>query len=256
MNSFLTYFLMSILIIAIIFATFLLRNQRVVSAKIGFICWISLSIYFIIEYIVISATTAPYNFLKQPMSDLGVTACGKDAYVIASYEICSPYHQLMNWTFIVTGIVIFVGAICLHQFWPDKRQTRIATILLVIFGLSYTISGIVPADVNFLWHTFASLPGMFVQIPALVIIGLSIRRKMPKLSLWTFVCAVISASSLVLLFFQPLLIDLPGGLLQRILYGAVYFWMAITAIVLWQMPSSFTPNKMRHISDSGNRKYI
>lgn len=234
MNSSLTYFLMSVLIITIISTTFLLRHQRDITAKIGFICWISLSTYFIIEYIVIRNTTAPYNFLKQPMSDLGVTACDRDTYVLASYEICSPYHQLMNWTFIMTGIVIFVGAICLHQFWSNQRQSIIATFLLVMYGLSYTISGIVPADVNFLWHTLGSIPGMFVQIPALIIIGLSIRRKSPKLSFWTFVCVLISTSSLILLFFQPLFIDLPGGLLQRILYGSVYFWMVITAIALWR----------------------
>lgn len=234
MNSFFIHFLLSVFTIAIIFTTFLLRKKRDVMAKIGFLCWISLSAYFIIEYIVIRNTTVSYNFLKQAMSDLGVTTCGRDTYPFSLYEICSPYHHLMNWTFIMTGIAISVGAICLHQFWLDQRKTRIATFLLVIFGLSYTISGIVPADVHFLWHTLASLPGMFVQIPALIIIGLSIRRRSPKLAYWTFICAFISTNSLILLFFQPLFNELPGGLLQRILYGSIYFWMTVTAITLWR----------------------
>jgi hypothetical protein len=166
------------------------------------------------------------------MSDLGVTMRGTGTYPISSLEICSPYHLLMNWTFILTGIAIFVGALFLHQFWPVKRITRIATIFLVIFGLGYTISGIFPADVNFLWHTLPSIPGMMVQIPALILIGFSIHREMPKLSLWTFICALTTTIALILMSLQPF-IDL-FGLLQRILYGSVYLWMIITAIVLWK----------------------
>lgn len=230
---FLSYFLMAFLVIIIFCVAFIYRRKYAVIKKIGFISWISLIIYFIIEYFVIRATTTPYDYLVQPMSDLGVTTCGSETYVLATYEICSPYHLLMNWTFTFTGIVIFVGALFLHQCWNDSKLTRVATALLVTYGISYTTSGIVPADISFLWHTLLALPGMFVQIPALLIIGRSMRIRMPKLSLWTFTCALINISILILLFLQPF-IGLPGGLLQRMLYGSVYLWMIITAIMLWK----------------------
>lgn len=228
----LPYFLMALLTFIVICVTFLLRHQHTIMARIGFICWISLSVYFIIDYIVIQATTVPYNFLEQPTSDLGVTTCGTDTYVLSALEICSPYHLLMNWTFTFTGIVIFVGAFFLHPFWPDNRKASMATIFLLIFGLSYTMAGIFPADVNFIWHTLSSIPGMILQIPALILIGLSIRREMPMLSLWTFISALITTSTLILMSLEPF-IEL-FGLLQRILYGSVYLWMVITAIVLWR----------------------
>ncbi|QGH33315.1 DUF998 domain-containing protein [Gracilibacillus salitolerans] len=228
------YILMTLLTIIAFLIVLLLRNQHKIIAGIGFVSWISLSLYFVIEYIVIQATTASYNFLEQPMSDLGVTSCGTNTYSLAPYEICSPYHLLMNWTFTVTGIVIFFGAIALHQFWPDNKKTRIATLLLVIFGLSYNISGIIPADINFLWHTFGSIPGMIVQIPALILISIAIRKVKPKLAIFTFISTIVTTCSLIFLFYQPPFISLPGGLLQRILYGSIYFWMAITAVVLWR----------------------
>src|SRR5690554_430582 len=105
----LPYILMASLTVIVICVTFLLRKSAI-AARFGSICWISLSAYFIVEYIIIRATTAPYNFLEQPMSDLGVTMCGTNTYAISSLEICSPYHLLMNWTFTFTGIAIFVGA--------------------------------------------------------------------------------------------------------------------------------------------------
>lgn len=225
------FFMVVITILALIFTLFF--RKQIIATKIGFISWISLSLYFPIEYLIIKATTAPYNFLTQPMSDLGVTTCGINTHLLAPYEVCSPYHLLMNWTFTVTGIVTFVGAICLHQFWPNNKQTKIATGLLVIFGLSYNISGIFPADVSFLWHTLGALPGMVVQIPALLLIGLAIRKIMPKLAIWTYFSTLLTTCSLVLLFFQTSL-NLPGGLLQRILYGSIYLWMTVTAIVLWR----------------------
>ncbi|WP_250129845.1 DUF998 domain-containing protein [Jeotgalicoccus sp. WY2] len=106
----------------------------------------------------------------------------------------------MNWTFTLTGIAVFTGAIFLHKFWPDNKKTKTATVLLVIFGLSYSISGIFPADINFLVHTFASLPGMFVQIPALIIIGRAIKSTMPKLSKWTYFCLTLNLLSLLFIF--------------------------------------------------------
>ncbi|MGN8646796.1 DUF998 domain-containing protein [Gracilibacillus sp. HCP3S3_G5_1] len=226
------FFMMVITILALIFALFF--RKYIIAIKIGFISWILLSVYFPIEYLVIQATTAPYNFLTQPMSDLGVTTCGINTHILAPYEVCSPYHLLMNWTFTVTGIVIFVGAICLQQFWPDSKKTKIATGLLVIFGLSYSISGIFPADVSFLWHTLGALPGMVVQIPALLLIGIAIHKTMPILAIWTYISTLLTTCSLVFLFYQPSFINLPGGLLQRILYGSIYLWMTVTAIVLWR----------------------
>ncbi|GAB6928948.1 hypothetical protein JCM10914A_29310 [Paenibacillus sp. JCM 10914] len=227
------YYGMVVVTIAVFLTMYLLRNHRKSMKKMGFISWIALSVYFLIEYIVIQRTTAPYQWLKQPMSDLGVTTCGPDTHPLASYVICSPGHLWMNWTFTLTGLCIIMGAIGLHSCWPASRQTRIATALWVVYGLSYTISGIIPADVNFLWHTLGSLPGMLVQIPALVLIGLAIRKEMPLLSRWTFFCALVTTSVLLLIMLQPVFTQFPGGLLQRIFYAAAYVWMSVTAIALW-----------------------
>ncbi|MBM7678842.1 hypothetical protein [Gracilibacillus alcaliphilus] len=48
----------------------------------------------------------------------------------------------------------------LHQFWSDGKLSRIATALLVIYGLTGTSARIIPADMNFLLHTLGSLPAM------------------------------------------------------------------------------------------------
>ncbi len=227
-----SYILMGILTVSMFIAALALKDKCEVTKIIGALSWITLSLYFIVELLVIRASTVPYNFLKQPMSDLGVTICGIDTYELAAYEICSPAHLTMNWTFTLTGIVVFTGAIFLHKFWSDNKKTKTATVLLVIFGVSYSFSGIFPADINFLVHTFASLPGMFVQIPALIIIGWAIRSTMPKLSKWTYFCLMLNLLSLLFIFLQLVFPELPGGLIQRALYASIWLWMVVTGVML------------------------
>lgn len=186
-----------------------------------------------IEAIVIRATTEPYSFLNQPMSDLGVTACGTDTYVLASYMICSPHHWLMNWTFFLTGLFILIGAVLLYPLWPKVRSIKTASIFIGIFGVSYGISGIVPADIDFYWHTLTALPGMVVQIPAMILISIATHKKMPRIFWWTIICTIVTTAALLSLFLQPVFTGVPGGLLQRILYASVYIWLTGTAIGLW-----------------------
>lgn len=165
----------------------------------GFLSWILLVFYFPAEVLVISKTTSAYNFMMQPMSDLGVTECMAHAYSLAPYHICSPLSGLMNITFIITGVLITFGAILLHRFWGDSGRTRTATGMWILYGLGYSVSGIYPADINFWVHTVFSLPGMFLQIPAMLIIAKAVRNRMPKLAVWTYICMGLSALSLIVL---------------------------------------------------------
>ncbi|WP_080873738.1 DUF998 domain-containing protein [Oceanobacillus timonensis] len=224
-----------VIVACIVFLSmFLLRKPNRHSIRIGLISWIVLSAYFFIEAMVIRAATAPYSFLDQPMSDLGVTSCGTDTYVLATYAICSPYHWLMNWTFFLTGMAILIGAVFLYPLWPKTLSAILASVFIGIFGASYSISGIVPADIHFNWHTLTALPGMVVQVPAMILISIAIYQKMPRLFWWTIICTAVSTGALLSLFLQPVFTDLPGGLLQRILYASVYIWLTGIAVGFWR----------------------
>ena len=109
--------------------------------------------------------------------------------------------------------------------WPDKGRSR--DVGRVQARLQH--SGIYPADINFFVHTIFSLPSMFLQIPAMIIIAKSIRNKMPGLSLWTYTCMGLSALSLMVI-----VIGFAPGLMQRLLYGSVWLWMIVSAIILWK----------------------
>ena len=228
------YVLMTVLALLVIALLFVLQRWPKPAVVLGHISWLALSLYFLVEYLVIQATTLPYDPLHQPMSDLGVTGCGESLYALSDHAICSPLHLTMNWTFTIAGLATIAGALSLRLWLPPGRKTRAATILWIIHGLSSIAAGIVPADIDFWLHTLGSIPSMVVQIPALILIALLVRGSRPALSVWTWTAAVVTTASLVLLFVQPGPLSIPGGLLQRILYGSVYVWMSVTAIAAWR----------------------
>lgn len=223
------YFIITVILIIVLCILYAYRNTSAYPAKIGLLSWMALLLYFPIEMLIISRTTKPYSIMDQAMSDLGVLSCGSNTYPLALYEICSPMAHEMNIVFILTGMLTAAGAVLLHRFWGNSKRTVSATILFVIFGLGYTISGIFPADVNFWAHTLPSLPTMFVQLPAMYFIAKAIKDKWPHLARFTFICMMISMLSLVLI-----IIGFPAGLMQRLLYFSVWFWMGVTAIILWR----------------------
>mgnify|MGYP000976910506 CR=1 FL=1 len=222
------YLIVTAILIIITAVLYVYRNKSPYPVKIGLLSWMALLLYFPAEMLIISRTTKPYSIMDQAMSDLGVLSCGSDTYPLAAYEICSPLAHEMNIIFILTGMLTVAGAVLLHRFWGNSKWTVSATILFVIYGLGYTMSGVFPADVNFWSHTLPSLPTMFVQIPAMYFISRAIKDKWPGLARFTFICMFISALSLVLI-----IIGFPAGLMQRLLYFSVWFWMGVTAIILW-----------------------
>ncbi|WP_411843876.1 DUF998 domain-containing protein [Salinicoccus sp. HZC-1] len=222
------YYIITVIMLGIMLYFTAYRNRER-SKKFGFLSWILLILYFPIEALVTSRTTSTYSSINQAMSDLGVTECMAHAYALAPYHICSPLSGLMNVTFIITGILIASGAILLHRFWRDGQKTGTATAMWVIYGLGYSVSGIYPADINFWVHTIFSLPSMFLHIPAMIIIARAIKPEMPGLAKFTYICMGLSAFSLLVLF-----VGFAPGLMQRLLYGFVWIWMSVTAIILWK----------------------
>ncbi|MFD0557602.1 uncharacterized protein DUF998 [Stackebrandtia endophytica] len=224
------YLLMGVTGVVALTAAWRLRGWKS-AAIVGAVAWLPQIAYFGIEVIVGNAVTQPYDPLLQPMSDLGITTCGIDTYPLADRAICSPRHMLMNWTMSVSGTMTAAGALLLRSQFPRGRRVTAAMWLLVVFGVSNTLAGAIPADLGFTWHVLVSIPGMVVQIPALFLMGAALWKDSPRTAAWSHLCGAVAALSLALLMVQPVL-ELPGGLLQRTLYGAVFLWCTGVAIAV------------------------
>ncbi|MBM7630924.1 DUF998 domain-containing protein [Geomicrobium sediminis] len=181
---------------------------------IGITAWILSLVPLLYEPIAIAASPVPYNPMLQPMSDLGVTVCKENAYpLVHSLMICSPHYVIVNALFTLSGVAYVVGALALRRFVSE----RLPFVLLMLFAIGAIISGLVPADVNFVAHTIPALTMFFVP----VVIGFYAKRMhVAKVWNWSiFWLMILIFVGMVLTVFFPI-----GGLLQRSFYALVVVW--------------------------------
>ncbi|KMS83201.1 hypothetical protein ACZ91_54405 [Streptomyces regensis] len=223
--------LMSAVVLGCLALCVALRRRPAARTIVGALAWTLGIAYFAVELPAVAASAAPYDPLVQPMSDLGVTTCGTGTYPLADYAICSPWHDAVNWAFLLSGLVVALGAWCLHPVGarPGAHRSRrsiLAATLLVTWGLSMASSGLFPADTHFWTHTLLAVPGMVVHIPALLVLRAALRDARPGLARWTGICATVSIATLTGVVAAPLVPGLGelGGLLQRLLYAVVWVW--------------------------------
>ena len=103
----------------------------------GTILWTACLQFFVAEQIVRLGWTRPYSFARNYVSDLAASAC--------SELVCSPWHGLMNCSFVLQGLLITGGVVLTWRRWIGLA--RIAMCLLILCGLGVTVVGLVPEDV-------------------------------------------------------------------------------------------------------------
>lgn len=216
-------------------AALALRHNGAARA-VGVASWLALVAYIPLELAVMNASTAPYDPMRQVVSALGVTVCDSEPIPAVGDVICSPQHLLLNWTFTLTGIAIAVGAICLRPLLPAERRVTAAMWMLVAVGLSYTTSGVIPADVDLLWHTVLAIPGMVLQIPAWIMLARALRSSRPVLAVWTAAAVAVHLAGIAGLVVTPF-VDGPGGLFQRAIIWPTYVWAVVAALMMLRGPA-------------------
>lgn len=93
-----------------------------------------------------SRWTVPYSRRDDYISDLGVLRCPGS---VDGRLVCSPWHTVMNTSFVVQGLLIATGAVLLRPLWRQTATAalpRATTALLVIAGAGVTVVGLAPED--------------------------------------------------------------------------------------------------------------
>src|SRR5262245_10296100 len=84
---------------------------------LGAIIWILAVQFFIAQAVVQAAWTTPFSLTQNFISDLGNTTCAPYPLDSNSY-VCSPWHALMNASFILLGLIILVGGVLVRTAFP------------------------------------------------------------------------------------------------------------------------------------------
>lgn len=187
---------------------------------VGSLLWILAVGYLVSEALAAEAWAKPYSFVRNSISDLGVTDCA---------QVCSPLHWFMNISFVVLGLLVIAGAVLLRRHLPPGRRRTWSVGLAVVIGVSTAATGFFPANDNPIGHFVAVLPGFVGRHILLILVAWSLWRRMRAAAVWTTVCAVIGSAGGVLLAFP----DMYFGLTERIILYPFPIWMVVVGVAVF-----------------------
>ncbi len=197
--------------------------------------WFVQPIYILVEVVTAAKTTAAYSFADNTISDLAAGSCGSIDYPFGAVAVCSPWHGLMNTSFIVFGLFLAIGGIVLGSRLPAGKSRTVSVLLWLISGLSSIMTGLVPLNVDLELHTLVSTPAFLAQPAALMATGWALRRHRPGLAWSALATGVVSAAGAVAFLVRFDSADF-GGLLERLALWPTYLWVPAMALTFLPRP--------------------
>jgi hypothetical membrane protein len=148
------------------------RVNRMIAAGV---VWVCAAQFFLAQVITQSCWTTPFSLATNYISDLGNTTCGSYPAVAGKY-VCSPWHTLMNVSFVLQGVIILFGAVLARPAFAGLRQGVLVFPLLVVTALGMVGVGLFPEDVNNGAHVLSAGTQFITGNAAMVVFGIAANR--------------------------------------------------------------------------------
>lgn len=188
--------------------------------------WTLQPLYVLAEVLVGLRASADYSFAGSTVSDLGNTACR----TVRGDVLCSPWHAGMNTAFVWFGSTLALGALLYGSRHLAGRAGTASVVLWGVSGLGSVGVGLFPVNEDATIHGLVALPIFVAQPAALLLMGLSLRRRRPMLARATFVVA--AASTVGSIAFGVLVGDDVAviGTVERLALWPGYVWVSVVAL--------------------------
>jgi hypothetical membrane protein len=202
--------------------------------RLGALAWLLAAQFFVAQVVVASAWTKPFSLKTRYISDLGNTRCGPSRSP-ASVSVCSPWHAVMNASFIVVGITMAIGAILARRAFKAGWQGSLAVVLFVAAGAGVMMVGIYPENENILSHSTGAGINFIGGNLALILFGMAV-PPMPSRSGFMGFSIVSGIVGLVSTFLFVSRHDLGLGLggIERFAAYTTTIWQIVAGWMLWR----------------------
>jgi hypothetical membrane protein len=166
---------------------------------VGALCWLSSAQFFVAQAWVALAWTTPFSLLLNFISDLGNTECGLSNSETHLY-VCSPRHALMNVSFVVLGLTIFVGGVLTHESRRPGITRQFARAFMVVAGIGGILVGWFPENENLRLHSLGAGAYFLFANVGLVLLGRSAAGGPARAKGLTIALGVIGIAATILFF--------------------------------------------------------
>jgi hypothetical membrane protein len=199
---------------------------------LGPVCYASCVQYFVVQLLVSLRWSPPYSVSRDTISDLGNTACG----AWNGRYVCSPLHDLMNWSFIVLGVTMMSGSVFIFRHFAQGRAAAAGLAAVTAAGLGTVMVGLFPEN------SVPALHGLGAAIPfvlgnsALFVLAFALEIPVP-LRVYAFLSGTVAILGLAAFASSHYLGLGEGGMERVVAYPQTIFLIAI-GCYLFAMPGS------------------
>ncbi|SED33363.1 DUF998 domain-containing protein [Rhodococcus koreensis] len=202
--------------------------RRQLAVRVGGAAWVLIALYFLAEVVTARAWPRPYRVRTNSVSNLGVTGCDGSA----ATRLCSPLHTVINSAFVLTGVLILVGAVCLREFLPPGLLRRVALALFGVAAVSAALTGVVPIDVDAHLHQVVATPTFVARNAAMIVVAIGLYGRWRLFALWTGLCCLVGIVGMAAI----LLREGPFGITER---------LALYPFTVWVVTAGFSALRAR-----------
>ena len=151
---------------------FRLRRSGILRSypNLGPILYVAGLQYFAVQLIVALRWSPAYSISRDTISDLGNTACG----TWNGRYVCSPLHDLMNWSFIALGATMMAGSVLIFRHFAKGRMAAAGFAAMTASGFGVVLVGFFPENSVPVLHGLGTAIPFVLGNVALFALGLSI----------------------------------------------------------------------------------
>ncbi|CAN5660895.1 hypothetical protein BH11ACT8_BH11ACT8_12440 [soil metagenome] len=191
-------------------------------------------VVILVELVVATRWDLPYDLTRNTISDLGAATCTTISASYGQVPVCSPWHGLMNATFLAVGLALALGPLLARRALP-----LLPVVLLVVAGISSAAVGLAPLDTHSGLHGLVATPLFIAQPVALLLLAVAARRH--RRSAAALLLAGLVATGGALAFAVTLVTGDVGGLYERVALWPCHLGLAVLGVSLvrggvWETP--------------------
>ncbi|WP_308114996.1 DUF998 domain-containing protein [Rhodococcus opacus] len=202
--------------------------RRPLAVGVGGAAWVLVALYFLAEVVTARAWLRPYRVRTNSISNLGVTGCDGSA----ATRLYSPLHAVINSAFVLTGVLILVGAVCLRGFLQPGLLRRLALALFGVAAVSAALTGVIPIDVDAHLHQIVATPTFVARNAAMLVVAVGLYKRWRVFALWTGLCGLVGILGTAAI----LLPGAPFGITER---------LALYPFIVWVVTAGFSALRAR-----------
>jgi hypothetical membrane protein len=209
------------------------------------IIWMCAAQFFVAQLVAQFRWTSPFSLATNFISDLGNTTCGLYPPVAGAY-VCSPWHMLMNTSFVLQGVIILVGAVLVRTAFSGQRWAVVAFALLAVTALGIAGVGLFPEDVNNGAHVINAGTQFITGNAAIIVFGV----RAVRVKRWCAYAVVSTTLGIIgvlatVLFAQGYGLGLGVAGMERVAAYTLPVWLITSGVLMVRkQPTSIPSNSL------------